>query len=310
MYIRKAFSLVSKNLVLIVPILAISLLSMAIMGKQADKINALNMTVDPVAAIGQISGAIGTFMLLVLITAVILLLIEAGHVNMTKQAVLIGQTDFGPFFPGIKKYFWRLVGQMLLTMAMIIAIIVIICIIAIAFFAGSALNSLMNNGNIEQVASSNIGIIIAVIAIIIGLIVGSLFLTLWTPAMVIDDIGVFEGLRRGAKAVAKHFWGILGALILFGIISGIISAGTNALYAAITGNSIADIPTFNYMSVLGMLINSYFSAAMTAYIFTVYHHHRPSGTNPQPIQDNTVTIQPVNTDQVPPEPFEMPEEKQ
>lgn len=297
MYLKRAFGLISRNLILIIPTLAIGLISLFIIDKQIQNMSGFNMVIDPDAAIEMMGDIMGSMALYGFVMAIIILLKQAGQAGMMKQALLNGQAGFSSFMQGIRRYFWRFVGQSLLIVAMVIAVTVVISIILVALLAGSAFVNLVNDpAAAEQAANMGIGGIITIVVIFIGVFIGIIFLALWQPAMVIDDVGVFEGLRRGAKAVSHHFWSLIVVMLLIAAMIIGISWGANYIYAAITGNSIGDISVINYMSVLGVLIISYLSAVITAYLFIVYHNFRPADAD----------LQPVDDEQNPPQPFDLP----
>jgi hypothetical protein len=307
MYLKKAFKLVSKNLVLMVPVLVIGLISLFISNEHMQNLSNINTVVDPNVAIEMMGDIMGSLALYGLVMVIVSLLMQTGQAGMIKQALLNGQAGFSSFLQGIKRYFWRFVGQLLLLAAMAIAVTVVISIILVALLAGSAFANLVNDpAAAEQAANIGIGGVIAIAVIAIGVLIGGIFIMLWQPAMVIDDVGVFEGLRRGARAVSHHFWSLIGALLLINAIIIGISLGANYLYAVITGNSIGDISVVNYMSILGTLINSYLSAVLMAYLFIIYHNFRPADADLQPVEDSTVNIQPIDDEQNPPQPFDLP----
>jgi hypothetical protein len=65
-------------------------------------------------------------------------------------------------------------------------------------------------------------VIIGLAAIVFGIYFG-IRITLWLPAMIIDEAGIMEGLKKGFAASKGLFWTLFGITLLVGIASGILT---------------------------------------------------------------------------------------
>ena len=279
MYLKKAFKLITKNLVIILPILIVALIFLFLLNNLINALSPLSSVVSETEVLNIIKNAMLPMLIYFSSSIVLSLIVQAGQGNMIKEAMRNGETDFSDFSAGIKHYFWRVVGQFLLTMAMTLAICVIIGIIMIALVAGSAFTDLMSPAATVTPNYVNMSAIIGLAIISLATFIGIIFLTLWTPSIILDDIGVFEGLKRGAKAVKHHFWSILGTILLFGIIMALIVNIVNKLYTYISGTASYSISPFNYMSILSTLIFICLATILTAYFYIIYDNFKPTEMN-------------------------------
>ena len=148
--------------------------------------------------------------LLVLIVTVISIVGKNGLILGTKQADEGAQKlTFGELFSSAMKYFWRVFGFSLLTgLAMFVVIMVLMLPV---IFLG--------------VATQGAGMLclIPLMCVIIPafMVIGAV-LEQGIIAIVVEDCGIIEGLKRGWKVVKSNFWNIVLMAILLGIITGIV----------------------------------------------------------------------------------------
>jgi hypothetical protein len=140
-------------------------------------------------------------MLRILISSVIMfflsMLFFSGYGNMITEAIKQEKTSVSSFLPGIQKYFVRVLLSFLLLTAFAIGASIVLSIILIPITLFAAIGGMF------------IGIIASLVSIILMALVIP-FILLWFPAIFIDDVGVIQSMKNGAKAGTKNY----GKLIL------------------------------------------------------------------------------------------------
>ncbi|MCX7709243.1 MAG: hypothetical protein N2484_05275 [Clostridia bacterium] len=159
--------------------------------------NNLGANPDPAAAFS----VLGKILLGALIMGVIGIVFFAGYGKMAADAVTLGETSTAAFGEGVKKFFVRVLLAALLLFAFYLGFSIVIGIIMIPFSIMFAMNDPAN----AVAAGAMIGLVTSGIMMLIIVFVAP-FIMLWFPAIFVDDIGVMEGLKRGAKAAVKGYW--------------------------------------------------------------------------------------------------------
>lgn len=106
------------------------------------------------------------------------------------------------------------------------------------------------------------GILIAlfVLAFIVGCIALYTYLSLWFPAICIEDTGVVEGLKNSFKYVSGNFWPILGITLLIMLCGGVASM--------IIGGILGLIPVIG--SAAGSVVSTLAGYITIVFYFEVY----------------------------------------
>lgn len=137
-----------------------------------------------------------------LLMGVLGILFLSGFGNMNSEAVLKGKTSANSFLPGLKKFFVRVLLSSLLLAAFSIGLTIVLSIIAIPFTIFAVLSGNMMNSIIIVIFTSAV------------VIFSVPFVILWFPSIFIDDTGVIQGLKNGAKAGVKNYWKLLLIILL------------------------------------------------------------------------------------------------
>jgi hypothetical protein len=200
----------------------------------------LYSTLAPMLAASGIAGAI---------SFILMLIIKPATYGMVNKALETGNADLSDFGPEMKNNFPKYILFGLATAGLYIGIF-IAAIIVFAVFAAL------------MAASKAVGIILMVLfsmAFIVFLIAFSILTYLWFPAMVSDNLGVFDGLKKSISVVKGYFWPIIGISLLVGIGSGVAGGIVGA-----AGN----------IAVVGPLLTSIVTVAvefvMIVFAFEVY----------------------------------------
>lgn len=182
------------------------------------------------------------------------ILFLSGFGSMISEAVVKGKTSANSFLPGLKKYFVRVLLSSLLLVAFSIGLTIVLSIIAIpltflAILSGNMMNSII------------IGIFTSMIVIF-----SVPFVTLWFPSIFIDDVGVIQGLKNGAKAGFKNYWKLL-LMILLMYLPVIVNT-------AINYSSIANGVIFTPGYIVTCIIVSIITIIAIPAIFLIYEEYQ------------------------------------
>jgi hypothetical protein len=135
---------------------------------------------------------------------------EVGLVHGTNKADGgAPKLSFGPLFSESLRYFWRVLGFNILTGIAIMAIVIILLIPFILL----------------SVLTMGIGFIflIPVICLMVPLfILVDVVLKQGVIAIVVEDVGIFEGFKRGWNVFRKNFWNMVLMALILGVGAGIV----------------------------------------------------------------------------------------
>lgn len=257
--IAKALDSLKRNPVLIAFYVAYLVVMFAVMFTLYP--NNIGMETDPMVAMGAALKMMGVSLLMGILGMVFF----AGYGKMVADAVVGVQTSAAAFSEGLKKFFVRVLLAALLLIAFYIGYAIVLGIIMIPISIAFA----FGNPGDPTAAAGMIGAITSIIMMIPVLFVAP-FILLWYPAIFIDDIGVMEGLKRGAKAGVKCYWQLVLALLVMYIPSIIYMVINFSDLAAMRNTSIF---TPGYIAMY--LVMSFISVIFIPFIFVAYNEKKP-----------------------------------
>jgi len=229
-YLEKAVKFFGKFYILAIPLFVLNVLPTLIQG--GGSINVIrNFTQfmesysitkgfqDPGAFLRMIPGIL-SFLVGASVLAIILQLVtEPATYGMVNKALQVGRADLNDFIPAIKQHFVKYllywVGMIVVSAIFGIATIVVFIILILLTMALKWFGVIL--------------IVLAVLAFIIAGVILYTLISLWFPAMVIDDMDVMGALKQSIEIVKSTFWTILGIRILLVVIGGIASAIVGAI---------------------------------------------------------------------------------
>jgi len=201
--------------------------------------------------------AYGIIMMKMLLASFIMfllgLLFLAGYGNMISEAVIQGETSIASFLPGLQKFFVRILLAMLLLAAFAIGFSIVLSLIIILFTVFLAING-STSIYIASIISTSISLILVVFS--------SPFIMLWYPSIFIDNLGVIQGLKSGAKVGVKNYWKLILVMVILGIP---IAANTFLNF-----NSMADGVIFTPSYIIILIIVSIISIVILPATFILY----------------------------------------
>ncbi|MDP8969827.1 MAG: hypothetical protein M3N52_04900 [Actinomycetota bacterium] len=170
---------------------------------------------DPAAAeaLAQGGGGPGQVLgpLLGFLAAVLVLPFVAGAVSKVVAASCLGQRmDAGPALRATARRWWSLVAAWLLTHLLQL----LPYVPGVAVIAGGVVA--------EEAALAILGLLLLLVGIAGQLAVMTAFVPV-APAIVVEELGPLEAMRRSVRLVRPGFWRVLGAAVVSGLLAGILS---------------------------------------------------------------------------------------
>ncbi len=163
--------------------------------------------------------------------------------GMIKKGIETGRTDLSDFSPSLsehfKTYFMYWLGK--LVFGFIVGIIAIILFVILGVIVGRL-------GRIGMLLAFLGALAIGLVAIVIAILV-----TLWFPAMIIDNLGIVDGFKKSIEVAKSNFWTLLGIAVLVSIASTIVGGivGMIVGWIPFIGTIIVQvIPTFATVLIL------------------------------------------------------------
>jgi hypothetical protein len=203
---------------------------------------------------------------------------------------LEARLSFGELFKGSLPYFWRVFLLNLL-------VGIVVFLVVMVLLVGLILGSIVTLGLLLVCAIPLICLIIP-IAAAIGVIIDQA-----TIAIVVEDLGVLDGLRRGWEVVRGNLgpmvvmWLILSLgiamiggliialpmIIVFGpLFIALISGGDQALQTGLIVSGICFLGYLPFLIVLSGILNSYIRSGWT---LTFLRLTRPASPEPEPLPE-------------------------
>ena len=259
-YLEKAFHFLIKNYFLMVPLFIVAVLPSLIAAAGASALGAnmgeiwliiqnledfLEEPMKLMEAIGpMLIATVGLAGLGGFLAFVLNFVAYPATGGMIKKGMKTGRTDLSDFSPSLseyfKTYFMYWVGK--LVFGIIVGIIAIILFVILGIIAGML-------GRV-------VGIILAVLGVLAMGVVGiaiTILVTLWFPAMVIDNLAVVDGFKKSIEVAKSNFWTLLGIGLLVTVASAIVGGivGLIVGWIPFIGTIIAQvIPTFATVLIL------------------------------------------------------------
>ncbi|MDO8535664.1 MAG: hypothetical protein Q7S30_01455 [Candidatus Omnitrophota bacterium] len=254
--IKKGFGVASKNLVLILVLFVFNLIwnmvNIAIIPAGTVPVGGAGATTSPTMP-PEVAFTTLIFSILFILVSIFM---QGGSLGVVKDYIKEGKTKLSQFASYGLKYYLRLLGLGLI----IILLVLIIAVIAALIVAATApLNNIIAT------------VIASIVAIAIGLVgIYFVILLVMSPyAMVSDETGIMEAMKRSMRVVKKSFWKILLLLVLLIL----IAIGIGVLIGMLTGLLTVALPVKIGQIVIGVvnsLFNGYFGIVMMASFMALY----------------------------------------
>ena len=255
--IKKGFGIASRNLVLIMILFIFNLIwnmvNIAIM--PAGVLPAPGTA--PAGTLPPISPQVAiTSLLAALIFILFSIFMQGGSLGVVKDCIKEGKMKIGSFASYGLKYYLRLFGLGFI----ILLFVVIVAVIAALIIAATApLNNIIAT------------VIASLVAVAIGLAgIYTVILLVMSPyALVCDEIGIIDAMKRSMKIVRRAFWKILLLLVLLVL----IAVGIAVLIGVLTGILTMAIPSKTGQVIIGVvnsIFNGYFGVVMMAAFMAFY----------------------------------------
>lgn len=226
-----------------------------------------NSLMDPYAQLDQLDQAFAGFGLgflgTVLLSQVVMVVGQVFSWGMYSTMVARGaigmSTSLSQGFRLLRGQWGRLIVLLLLVAAGIVVLWLVFALLTLlvvgVMFAGG-----------EPEGGAIVLAILAILAVlIIPVVVGLYFMIRWylvVPAIVIENQGVFAGLRRSWNLTRGHFWRTLGITLLFGLILGIVASVIVSPLSFISGFILTSAGTEAQLNT-GMLITNMIITAVS-----------------------------------------------
>lgn len=223
---------------------------------------------DPYAQLDEIfTDAGGGFIITMFLSQIVLILGQTFTWGMYSIMVARGavglKTSLSQGFRLLRGQWGRLIGLLLLMAAGFIALWLIFILLVFLFVA-----VMFAGGEPEGTAAIVMAILGVLAVFIVPVLIGLYFVIRWylvVPAVVIENIGIFAGLRRSWRLTRGHFWRTLGITLLFWVILGIVSSVIASPLSFVTMFIYASVGTEGQLST-AMIITSLLVTAVSSLI--------------------------------------------
>ena len=256
---NKSYNILKSNLILFLPPLVLNYLAPVALGIAALYIFVPILVLagnSPRPIISLIGGGFVGIIILLVLALVLFAIIIAGMANLNKTALLTGKTSFDEFKTGVKKYFTRILGGVILFLIIYLIIFFVGVGAAIAMILSAIKGFLTPEGleklprifeggspevfkDVFQGMPSGLILIKTIfklfanftgVALILTTIASLIFIftLFWIPAAVIDELGVFKAIGRSISFVKENFYttiGYFGLYIIAQLFTGSIFPG-------------------------------------------------------------------------------------
>ena len=222
----------------------------------------------------QIAGAqYGSSTINLLFTVLAAAVLSGLLIVAVSRAVLGRLATPGEVWERTKPRVWALIGETLLVQVLTIVITVVLGLIAVAIVAGIGASTDFDSAASVVVAALAV-LVIVVVTLVLAFLVG-IRLSLAPAALVLENLGVIESMKRSWSLTRGFFWRILGITLLVQIIVGLISGMVGGVIGLIQLLALAASPDAKgilmavtaFLTALVQAVVLPFSAAVTALIY-------------------------------------------
>lgn len=247
--VKKGFVVATKNLGLVLILFIFNLIG-----------NLISLPLTPEQGTQPSAAMTAPLLAFTVIFILISIFIQGGTLGAVRDYAKEGKMRLNIFAAYGAKYYVKL----LLLGIFIVAVVVVVALIAALLVAATA-----------PLNSRPITVIATIIAIIIGIIATLLYfipLTLSPYALVCDESGVVEAIKKSLKTAKKPFSRVFALLLLF-IVLLLISIGVVLVIGYIVNIVIALLPAGAgriITAAVTSIINGYLGVVMTASFMTYY----------------------------------------
>ncbi|MDD5422770.1 MAG: hypothetical protein WC592_07055 [Candidatus Omnitrophota bacterium] len=250
--IKKGFGLATKNIMLVAILFAFNLI-----GSLTSMPFAAPATAEAGAAAPQLPVAAVIFSIVFILISIFF---QGATIGLVRDAIKAGKMQLSNFVSYGMKYYLRL-------LVLGILIILIVAVVALVIGLIIAMVVPLNNTVVTAIAVT--------IAVAIGIITALLYfipLTLSPYALVCDEVGAIEAMKRSLAVAKKPFARVLWLLLLFVLLI-LISLGIGFAVGLVVGLITAVLPAGLgriLMSVVTSAINGYLGVVMMAAFMIFY----------------------------------------
>ena len=247
--IRKGFGIASKGMGLVAVLFAFNLIG-----------NLVSLPFTPVPGEAAAPQFAAPLLVISLIFILISIFIQGGSLGLVRDAIKEGKMKLAVMAQYGAKYFIRL---------LVLGVLILLLVVIVALVAGLliALTAPLNNTVVTGIA-----IAIAVAIVIITMLYFFIPFILSPYAVVCDEVGAIEALKKSIALGRKPFSRVF-ALLMLVVLVVLISLGVGFLIGLVIGLISAVIPAGAgriLMIVVSSAVNSYLGVVVTAAFMTYY----------------------------------------
>ncbi|WP_126622191.1 glycerophosphoryl diester phosphodiesterase membrane domain-containing protein [Actinomyces bovis] len=192
------------------------------------------------------------------------------------RSVLGRVADLGETWQRTKRRIWALIGQTLLIQLIVIATVLVCALLAVAILtAGAGATSGFDNPSVATIIAIGLSIMVLVVAVIAAALFFQTRLLVAPAALILEDVGVIDSIKRSWQLTKGSFWRVLGMNLVISILVSIVSGTLGGIFGMAGGLSIVLSPkafalflsltTFLTSVVTGLVLP--FQAAANALIY-------------------------------------------
>lgn len=287
-YLENAFRFTFKNFLLTLPLLIAMAIPALVMGIGSmgfllnfrnfqQMINELSRGGNVDLGPGFFFNLYGPAMIVSMITAGILsivlaILVYPATYGLINKKYETGSASFSDITRCLSKFVGRYVLYLLLSMAIGIGI-------ALVFGIFIAIGTVIIVSGAKAVGI--LLIVVFVLALLVGVVALKTYMSLWFPAVCIEDTGIIDGLKNSFRYVSGSFWPILGITLLVTLGGGIASM--------ILSGIVGWIPVIG--SVVGPVVSALAEFILIVFYFEFYRARIGKLTPPDDFQQINEGIQ-------------------
>lgn len=224
--IGAAFKLYGANFATLMIIVAIIVIPLGIIGAVVSELFSPDFTVDEQGFVDleaieadEVIGFAAVLVIVAIITALGTLLATGGVMKAVADDVLGEPSDWQDSL----RYAWSKIGPLIIG-----------SILLGLGIAGIAIAGLILTFVLVALFDA-IGALIGVVALIGGVVFLWVSWSIWVPAVIVEDLGPTDALRRSFELVKGRRWPVFGYLLVMAILVGLIAAVLGGVFGGILG---------------------------------------------------------------------------
>lgn len=214
----------------------------------------------------SIAGLIAQYSLTIVLVVLAASILTGLLIVTVSRTILGRKASLSDVWQRTKPRVWALIGQSIIIQLILGVATAVLAAIGVGVFwlaLGSTFGDSSDDASVGLIVLAILGAVVLIVALMLALFALSCKLSLAPAALVLENIGVFEGISRSWTLTRGYFWRVVGIRVLSTIIVGVTSWAASSALSALTQGLALLAPNAMIAIMIGSILVSSLIQAVT-----------------------------------------------